>query len=266
MKTRVFLILFLLLASLVWVLWPSSKRQKRVSKAPGTCYFLDSPSTVGSYIQMIHSISDASPNPLEEELIRAYEQLCKKEYYGNVTLSEQVTVQRIASKYAAFNGPYAYLVVGFKLAEKFLKAYRNIQEKSKSGNISLYMKKKPGDADVLEMISVAGGLLSTAHKHGLFKRTSISEAFIAVSLLLYRWMGLLQLTPEEASEYMPAAFFRTALGYMVEQASGLSYLRRMSLLRILEITQSNYPAGRMRLLLLVLSGHLRMAYDYWSIE
>ncbi len=265
---RAIIVAILLVAAVVvLLLWPGKKK-----KPIRTFYYLPDESYAREVTQEIQAIAGHAPYITEYGLLRDYQRLCMSEFASpdapqDPGLREQV--MESASMFAALNGIYAFMAAGYRECEIFISALQKcMAEASKSGMpVVRYVYSHVGAQWVRDLAKSSGDFLNFAVLKGLVTQDMTQgDLFVARMIFLYRWIGLLGLTPGAASSYLPEQSLRTVWGWLVERSRDVPYIKRAATLRLLETYVPDYPSAEMRLLLLLKRGQIQQAYQVWLYQ
>lgn len=267
MKTRVLLVVLLLLAAMGFLLWNPSG-----DKALRTSYYLPDLTTVQANQAEIHALAGHFPYPYEHTLSDTYHRLGLSEFDGHDRMKTQQNrdeMMSAASVFAATNGIMAYMAVGYREYEKFHTALTKVLKAANKTGIPAvrYIYGHQNNIWVHTLATVAGDFLEHAITNGLVSHNmKQSDYLVAQSLFLYRWTGFLGLTQKEAAHYLPPSTISTGLGWLAERGTDVPYIKKMLLLHMLEAVEPAYPSGKVRMLLLIRAGKWDRAWRIWRFE
>jgi len=267
MNKRVLLVGLLVILAIIWLFWPSTD-----SKTLKTFYYLPKQAEAEDTNREIHALAGHEPFLMEPELLRNYHRLCLSESMrpnGQQDQELRNAAMASAARFAAFNGIIAFMTAGYRECEVFIRALKNVVSSTSDTDspIVRYIYAHPNDISVKTLAISSGDFLNHAVTSGLVS-TSMTRGdyFVAKMMFLYRWAGLLGLTPPEARQFLPKECLQTIWGWVVERARDIPGAKRIAVLRLLERFEPDYPAGKVRLLLLLKNGNVDQAYKIWNIQ
>ena len=264
------IVLSLLTVTLIWVLYVPSSRKKQKAKDLHTCYFLPPLQRAISFMQEVQSLADHWPYPLQDQVMEGFFALnqCEFKTHGSCP-QKQKAFKKLAIEFAFTNGPYAYVFTGYSLAQLFFRTLKVVLKRAEDSDISVseYVMLHRGDPVVRDLINTSGDFIIHAEKNGLLRDHLCKNGrfYVSICLFLYRWMGFLDLKDIDIIQFIPIDCITAGLGYFVERGKSMPIYKRYELLRRIEVLDHNYPAGKVRLLLMLVNGDFKGAYSYWKI-
>jgi len=237
-----------------------------------TFYYLPTKDQAEQIETEIQNLADHLDYPAERELAQAYHELGLLALHRtsqHVIEAKDMRVKAQASLFAATNGAMAYVAAGYRECERFVKALRRLIELSERADMPVvrYLYSHRDEPGVRDTAAGGGNFLKHAVKTGLVHSgMGQSDYLVTKALFMYRWMGFAGFTPSEARNLLPSGFLGTGLGWLVERAKNMTVQKRHMVLRLLEISEPDYPSGKMRVLILMETGQWDKAWRMWRIS
>lgn len=237
-----------------------------------TFYYLPKKSEAEQTTMEIQALAGHEPFFMEDKLLHDYHSLCISEFSSpNKRQNPEILNELMgsASVFAAVNGIDTFMAAGYFECEKFIKALKHVESDAAKANIPMvryiYSHQENRAVKVISMTS--GNFMNYAVANRLVDPSmTTGDYFVVRMLFLYRWVGILGLTPQQAIQYLPKHCMHTGWGWVVEKALDVPDSKRIQTLKLLERYVPDYPSGKVRLILLLKMGRINRAYQIWHVQ